>query len=178
MEESINVEEKFSGNWSLAALAGFIFSLLFFWGYLIIDDTVIRSVVRLVAFVLFASAVFSGLKLLDGKHTISLSIQDNFLEITFFRKEKQVDKAVFTLSDITGIRVGPLSPHVFTNRFLIEDYNLSLIMEDYDRPLPLLQVKGRSLSVNKDTAERISNFIETHAHNIERSVVGQYDRPD
>ena len=165
----IEIEEKFSNLWSHITVFTVLLTAVLFIVYRTIEDILWRGIFRLSALISFAAAVLSGLKVMEGKHSMTLEIQDGYLVVIYFRKAQQVQEDLFELGDIESVTSGHLPSDLFTNYLLSNDQTVLLHLRDSDRELNLFELGGRILSVNRETAERVVSFLEKHLENKSES---------
>lgn len=161
----IEIEEKFSNLWSHITVFTVLLTVVLFIVYRTMGDILWRGIFRLSALISFAAAVLSGLKVMEGKHSMTLIIQDGYLVVSYFRKEQQVHEDLFELDDIESVTSDQLPVEIFSNYFLANDQTVLLHLRNSGRELNLFELGGRILSVNRDAAERVVSFLEKHVGN-------------
>lgn len=159
MEASITVKEKYSSQWSTITILLGALTLIFFTGFLYIDSVVWEGIMRLTAFIFFAATIFSGLKVMEGKHIIHLDIEDEYLLVSYFRDDQKVQEDIYDITEIEDVYIDRLPPTVFTNTFLFKDKTVMIGLRDSERPLNLFALSGRVLSITPSTARKVVEFI-------------------
>jgi len=158
----IEIEEKYSNLWTRVTVLTLLLTPVLYFAYLSILDVLWRGIFRLLALISFSAAVFSGLKVMEGKHSMTLEIKDNHLVVNYFRNTRQVKEDLFEIDNIESVTTDQLPDDVFTNKFLTNDRTILLRFRDSDRELNLFELEGRILSVNNETAGRVAQFLNEH----------------
>ncbi|MFH5885805.1 hypothetical protein ACG2F4_15975 [Halalkalibaculum sp. DA3122] len=156
------IKEKYSGYWIQITSALALGTLLFLGAYHVAEDVVWEGVLRLIAFGLLAGTVLSGLKVMQGKHTIECSTENGELILTYLRKDRVVSRDIFKLGNIETVYTEP-NTQFFGTGFFPGDLNIKFMPADSDRPLTLVEVHGRALALTKEDAEHLISYIHEHA---------------
>ena len=160
----MTIEEKYSRYWIQITVGLTIGTVIFFGGYNFIEDVLWEGILRLVAFCFLAAAVFSGLKVMEGKHSVQIKTEEQNLILSYYRNESIISRDVFELKNIGEIFLEPhsgfMGEHIFMN-----DFNIRFVPVDSDRPLNLIEVNGRPLALSSEDAEKLMKFVADRAEN-------------
>lgn len=177
MEHTLTIEEKYSNYWLQLTAALVLVTLIFFGLYSTSDDLLWKGYLRLIAFCSMAGAVISGLKVMQGKHTIELAVSDGNLVITYIRKKKRVAEDIFELANFKSLQVRSRPTGRFGSEFLFKDRVITMELTDSDRPLTLVELHGRPLALSRESATKILEFLEAHAPGIGPEDLSESGRP-
>lgn len=166
METRLVLEEKYSTWWVQITAGLSLTALLLFVLFSNMEDVLWKGIVRLASFGFLAAAVFSGLKVMEGKHTIILEIKDGHLTVTYRKRDRQVGEDIFDLDNITALYIDHLPSYLFSNDFIFNDLQVVMQLADSDRPLTLVERDGRALPLSRDTAGEAVKFILAHAEDV------------
>lgn len=167
MESRLVLEEKYSAWWTQITVGLALLAIVLFVIYSNMDDVLWKGVLRLGSFGFLAAAVFSGLKVMEGKHSIILMVEDGHLVASYQKKGRQVGEDIFELDNITALYVDHLPSYFFSsNEFLFNDLQVVMEQSDSDLPLTLAKVGGRSLPLSRKSADEAVRFITRHAEHI------------
>lgn len=166
MDARITIEEKYSGYWVQITFALAGATILFLLVYTNIDDVLWKGILRLAAFVFLAGTVLSGLKLIEGKHAITLEVKDGFLLLSCRRKNKKVSEDRFEIDNMASLYIDHYSSF-FGEEFVFNDLHILIVLKDSDRPLNLVETGGRSLALSKENAAKAIRFIKRHAPQVD-----------
>lgn len=161
MPDQLEIKEKFSRYWSRLTGVLAIISVLFFIAYWYQADPFWSGIFRFISFIGFAGAVIAGLKVMEGQHTVVLEKEEEHLGIRFYKKEEELQYDFFELSNISSARVETLPTYFFSSYFTYNGYSVVLDLEDSDRPLQLIELNGRTLSISKEDAYEIVDFLQS-----------------
>jgi Fe2+ transport system protein FeoA len=164
---SMVIEEKYSRYWVHITSVLLVGALLFFIGYTSIEDILWKGILRLIAFGFLAGSVFSGLKVMQGKHTVEVDIEDDNLILTYRKKGRDVSRDTFALDSIGNLYYE--SHNGFWGRAFFKDCNIKFVPTDSDRPLTLVEVHGKALALSQENARKLMTFISDHAPNAKIS---------
>lgn len=159
------IEEKYSHHWItvtgllIAAAAGL------FIGYSLIENILWKGILRLASFACLAGAVFSGLKVMQGKHEVELLTEDDDLVIVYRRDGRTISRDLFELEKIGTVSIERHSDYLGKYLFS-EDLNIRFVPADSDRPLNLIEVHGRALALSNADADRIIRFIQERVPDV------------
>ena len=158
MASELEIKEKFSRYWrTLTALLALI-SLLFFIAYWIQSDPFWGGIFRLISFICFAGAVIGGLKVMEGQHSIQLQLENGHLGVRFFKKGEELQHDLFELDNIANVRIESI-PTYFSDQLTYNGYSVVLELKDSDRPLQLIELNSRTLSISREDASEIVEFL-------------------
>ncbi|MDZ7693839.1 MAG: hypothetical protein U5K69_22415 [Balneolaceae bacterium] len=166
MDKELIVEEKYSGYWIQITIALGLITVAFLFVYSITSDILWKGILRLIAFGGLAATVFSALKVMQGKHTVHLEISDTNLLLTYTRKSQTISKDIFSLDNI-DVLYSEKHASFMGEALLFNDQNVRFVPVDSDRPLNLVEVKGRPLALSEEDAQRVKDFVENHAPNAD-----------
>ena len=167
MEAKLVLEEKYSSWWAEVTIGLGLSALLLFVIFSLVDDVLWKGILRLGSFGFLAAAVFSGLKVMEGKHSITLAVKNGHLIVSYRKRGHNVGEDIFELDNITSVYVDNLSSEFFPqNLFTVSEQQVVLELEDSDRPLTLAEVGGRTLALSQQSARVAVKFISGHAPGI------------
>lgn len=159
MNQKITVKEQFSPRWKYTAILCSIAAILFFILYLIGNNPLWIGIYRLVAFIAFICAVFSFLRLREGKKELRLECIDEHLAITYLHKSKIIKEELFernTIRDINKQEYKPFGKFSFFD----QGYQYFISFTDTDNKLSMFEYSGRNLHFSSDVTKKIDEFLE------------------
>ena len=169
MEDVLVVDEKFSRYWIWAFGSSAIFSLSLFIFSQITSNTLLEGYLQLGAFICFSVAIFSIVKIREGKKNIRVSFKDKNLVVDILKSKDTLKRDKYSLKDIKDLQL--LSSQIsipFLNIFIDrkDAATFQLQLEEEDKPFYLFQFGGQIISVNHKAAARISDFLEAKNINV------------
>lgn len=169
MGNSITVEEKYSTYWKWTLFGSLILALALFAVYHYLDNVVVANYIRLASFVSFSVTVFAGLKLIEGRRNLKVSINDTSLEIEILKRDKTIQKNTYPLEQIEYISETP-------SQIFIPVLDLSfsqnggityrIKQRDEKSSFYLFHFGGSILSISRDQTDKINSFLTQHNINI------------
>lgn len=167
MESRLVLEEKYSVWWVQITTGLALSAVVLFLVYTNIDDVLWKGIFRLASFSFLAATVFSGLKVMEGKHSILMEIKDGHLIIYYRKRGQQIGEDIFELDKIKSLYVDTPPSYFFTSYIFLNDRHVVMEQKDSDRPLSLIEIDGRTLALSRETAEEGVRFIARHAEEIQ-----------
>lgn len=165
MEETIVVNEKYSNNWKTMLYSSLAFAAITFIMYLNLNDVLWSGIVRLTAFISFSLSIFCMLKVMEGRKTFRLSVNDDSLHISYLKNNNIVQEDVLNQNKIESVYKVPSFyklPLIDYQFSLSNTCNFKVRFTDSDRDISLLTFGGRFLSVDKETGIRLEEFLKAH----------------
>jgi len=160
MANRLVLEEKYSAWWTQITIGLALSAVLLYLMYTNVDDVLWKGILRLGSFGFLAGAVLSGLKVMEGKHTIILVIVDEHLKVSYWKRERKVGEDIFRLENITALHIDRHPSYFFPqNAWFAGEFQVVLDLYDSDRPLALAEVDGRRLILSQQTAAEAVRFI-------------------
>lgn len=156
----LELEEKHSKHWKKATAGTLLAAVVFFLVFIGTEDPFLAGIFRMAAFIFFSAAVICSLKVMEGRHRIKMETEDGFLVVTFHKNQREIQRDLFELKNISDVQITRLPSSVFSNGFFIRDMQLELNLHDSDSPLKLLEVNGRNLSLTKTDAQKAVNYLQ------------------
>lgn len=159
MNTSITVRESSHRLWKTGTIASAVLCIIFFGIFWSISDPFWTGIFRLGAFIFFAIAMMGYLKLMDGPLEITLSYDQDFLLVSYFKKGKEIQEEQFEKETIK--KIAPIRP---SNSFLAliqpDVATFQINFNDTNRDLYLFEFRGRPLLFNENSQAEINNFLE------------------
>ncbi len=162
MDNSITVKEIHLKYWRpFTIILGMATVVLFviFWN---LNDPLWESIFRIGAFLCFAGTVFGALKLIEGSLILKLRIEDQKLNVRYFKEGKIVREEDFDLSEINGIF--PSVPNKNWSLPFIKSRFEGFIINfnDSEHVLFLFEFGGRPLVFPSEKVEQITSFLSQY----------------
>jgi hypothetical protein len=156
MKTEIEVKEYSPASWKLICISSCLLALILFLVYWNTTNVFWGGILRLAAFVCFATAVLSGLKAMDGLLRVNIGDFDNNLILTYFKKNRTVHEEVHKHGDIKEVACIPFSSLIAKN----SGYMFLVRFNDSKQDYELFHFSGRTLKFDRENAERILTFLK------------------
>ncbi len=164
MSKQLKINEKYSRHWPLIALVSAIFSILFFISYHIVGNVLLEGYLRLTAFVLFALALLSLLKIRDGQVEINIVItEEDTALIRYNVRDQVISEEEFGLQELENLKIDRMPDKSIYNNFMKSDRCIRFRRKDTSDWLYLNQVNGRVIPLSRDNADKILQFFNNQA---------------
>lgn len=164
MVNSIKVNEKYSNNWKPTLYTSLAVAAVTFIIYLNLEDVIWTGIFRLTAFMSFSLSIFCTLKVMEGRKTFQISIDDGSLKIAYLKNDKELQEDIISLDKIekvykqtTGSKI-PLTNSLFS----ASDNCTYKIQFKNDDDICLLKFGGRVLSVDSTETQKLESFFSSH----------------
>lgn len=164
MSKQLKINEKYSRHWPLIALVSAIFSILFFISYHFVGNVLLEGYLRLTAFVLFALALLSLLKIRDGQVEINIDItEEDTALIRYNVRDQVISEEEFGLQELENLKIDRMPDKSIYNNFMKSDRCIRFRRKDTSDWLYLNQVNGRVIPLSRDNADKILQFFNNQA---------------
>ncbi len=159
MLQELNVEEQFSPAWKMIAILSTVLAILFFIIFLVTEDPLWKGIFRLTAFIAFIGAVFSFLRLREGKKVLHLEFAGQQFIITYLYKSESVKEEFFEKNTIKNIWKKETNQKL---PLVANDFEYFISFTDTNNELPLFPFSGRNLHFSKEETQKIDRFMENY----------------
>lgn len=169
MSDHLQVSEKYSQYWPAITAGSLILSVLFLGGFIYADDTLLKSYLRLAAFVFFVIGFLSYFKLRDGQITINYEISDDSkhdMMVTYSVRDQNIHSESVDLAEIIDIKVDEMPNRTLYNDFYKIDKSVRLKKKNMSGWLYLNELHGRMIPLSRSNAEKVVEYIKK---NLDRS---------
>jgi hypothetical protein len=160
MRSTLTVNEKYSQYWPAIAIMSAVLALGFYIFYHFSSDVLIGGYLRLTAFGFFAVAVLSFFKVKDGKMKISISHQDQIIEIIYTLRNRVVHEEEINLNDVEAIKTDAMPDRSLYNNFKRSDRCIRFKRKDSEFWIYFNEIHGRVIPLSRENAETMVNYIE------------------
>lgn len=167
MEEVIEVNEKYSNNWKPILYFSLIFATITFVIYLNLNDVLWTGIFRLIAFMSFTLSIFCMLKVMEGRKTFRLSIENGSLHIAYLKNQHVIQEEILDKNKIESVYRVPS-----TSKFKVpfSDYrfsfsktcNFKVRFNDTNKDICLFKFGGRVLTVDEESGRELQNFFSAN----------------
>lgn len=167
MDDVLTIEEKYSKYWTYITIGLTGLTILFLALYSNAEGTVLKGYLKLIAFAGLAATVLSALKVMQGRHSVQLKIEDNNILLSYYRRNQKVDDDVFELNSIKSLKVNYPQSNIFDALFVFNNPVLIVEFKDSDRTLNLIEVNSRPLPLSMESVQIITRYISDHTSGID-----------
>lgn len=163
MSDQLTVTEKYSRYWPAIAAGCLLFSALFIIAYIFSSNPLLKSYLRLAAFVFFVIGFLSLFKLRDGQMTIVYEMDSESkkdMKISYSVRDQIIHVESIDLSEIKSIKVDQMPNRSLYNDLYKADRSVRLKKKNMDGWLYLNEIHGRAIPLSKNNAKKIVFFIQ------------------
>lgn len=162
MNNSITVHEKYFKHWpAIAAISG-IFSLIFYAFYQFSSDVLLEGYLQLTAFIFFAISVLSLFKVRDGKVAISLTMNEDSMDILYSSKNIVIYEESINISDVDSLKEDQMPNKSIYNDFKKSDRCVRFKRKKTNNWEYLNEVYGRVIPLSSNNVSEVIQFIESY----------------
>lgn len=165
MEESIEVNEKYSNNWKPTLYSSLVIAAITFIIFLNLDDVIWTGIFRLIAFISFSLSIFCMLKIMEGKKTFKIAIHDESIQISYIKNKEVIRTEQIKQKEIESIYKAPFYfTFPFTEmRFPLKTgSNFKVRYKDEESDISLFKFGGRVLAVDEKESHKLESFFKDH----------------
>lgn len=155
---ALTVTERFSSLWKWGTAGLGIAAAVLFLIYWNMENVVWGGIARLSSFICFAAAVFSALKLVEGKRTITLGIEQDMLKISYEKKGEELHRDIFKLDEIDYVY--PVNLAEFNELNTARgNFTPRIRFDNSDRELFMFFFGGRPIVLEDGDIEKVLDFL-------------------
>lgn len=165
MDESIEVNEKYSNNWKPTLYSSLVIAAITFVIFLNLEDVIWSGIFRLVAFISFSLSIFCMLKVMEGRKTFRIAMRDGSLQISYIKNNEVVQTEQIRQKKIDSIYKAPFYfTFPFTEyRFPLKTgSNFKVRFREEESDANLFKFGGRVLTVDEKESHKLENFFRNH----------------
>ena len=165
MDESIEVNEKYSNNWKPTLYTSLAIAAVTFVIFLYLDNVLWAGIFRLTAFISFSLSIFCMLKVMEGRKTFRISVRNGSLHISYLKNNEVLQTEKLKKEQIESVYKTP-----FHFKLPIADYRFSLAnncnfkvrFRDQEKDMSLFKFGGRALTIDEEESYKLERFFKDH----------------
>lgn len=165
MDESIEVNEKYSSNWKPTLYSSLTIAAITFIIFLNIDDVLWAGIFRLTAFISFSLSIFCMLKVMEGRKTFRITINDGSLQVSYLKNDEVLQTEKLKKKQIESVYKVPLYfklPIADYKFSVTNNCNFKVRFTDKEEDISLFKFGGRTLTVDEKESHKLERFLKDH----------------
>lgn len=158
--DSLTIREQKGDLWTRLATFSALLCVAFFITFLLLHNPFWVSIARFTAFIFFAVAVLSYLKIMDGPLYVTLSTSPELLLVSYKKKGETIQEEQFERNTIKKITPAPPTQNILFAYLQPDSTNFKISFTDTDRELYLFEFGGRPLLFGQPAKKKITQFLQ------------------
>lgn len=159
MAKPLTIQEQRHNIWKTSSIISAVLCIVLFLVFWNTRDPFWTGIFRLGAFIFFAGAVISYLKIMDGPLQVSLSSTDKLLLVTYQKKGETIQEEEFKRDTIKQIVPTSNGKDQLISYLQPGTATFEVSFKDTDRELFLFEFGGRPLFFDQSSQKKITNYL-------------------
>lgn len=161
MTEHLKIREQTHKIWKTLSMISGVLCILLFLIFWYTNDAFWTGIFRLGAFIFFAGAVLSYLKIMNGPLTVSLETTDDLLVVSYHKKGETIHEEEFDKNSIKKVEITNSDNNLLSSYLQPRSASFKVHFTDTERELFLFEFSGRPLSFDQKTQRKVTDYLAT-----------------
>lgn len=160
MDRSITISEENYDFWKTGAIISALLSVIIFVVFWNLEDPFWISIMRLGAFIFFATTILCYLQTMNGPLEITLNVNDKIVLVSYQKNGKKIHEEEFKKETIKDIFPTTAGVNFFLLKLKPTIKAFKISFTDTDKDLYLFEFSGRPLLFSQDSQKKVLQLFK------------------
>ncbi|TVQ65662.1 MAG: hypothetical protein EA360_08690 [Balneolaceae bacterium] len=163
MNKTLFIQEKYSSYWPLIAIISFFLAIVLFIIYLFTDTAILEGILRLAAFIFFATGILTLLKINQGQISVITTVSENReISISYQKKGREAETYFVPASSVAELKIDEMPNRSLYNDIIKSDRCIRIRRTDSSEWEYLYKTDARVIPFSEENAKKLYSFLKKH----------------